>query len=212
MTLTREQWLEARQSGITGAGASAIMGASPYMSSVDYWLEKTGRREASDISDNARVQYGLDAEQHLIELFKLDFPQYKVIHHDFDLRRHPEIPYLIGSLDGELVEKFTGRRGVLEVKTTEIMSSAQNQQWQGGIPMHFFWQVLHYLLVTGFDFVVLKAQLKFAFDGSIRLETRHYQFDRSEVQTQLDELAKKEIAFWAHVQNRTKPPLILPRI
>ena len=41
--ISREQWLNERSKGITGTGASAIMGASPYMTNVDYWLEKTGQ-------------------------------------------------------------------------------------------------------------------------------------------------------------------------
>jgi putative phage-type endonuclease len=210
--MNREQWLEARKAGITGTGAAAIMGASPYQNSVDYWLEKTGQREPDDV-DNEFARYGFAAESHLIELFRLDYPQFDVVHNDFDMRRNPEYPWMLGSLDGELTDRSTGEKGILEIKTAHIMSAAQIGNWHGGIPMQHFWQVLHYLLATGFSFAVVKAQLKFEFEpGAVRLDTRHYRFTREEVQPQMDMLRKKEIEFWRHVTDRTRPPLTLPRI
>ena len=66
---SRIEWLEKRKSGITGTGASAIVGKNPYKSNIDYWEEKTGRRVEPDISDKDFVQYGQRAEEHLIALF-----------------------------------------------------------------------------------------------------------------------------------------------
>ena len=51
-------WLEARRKGIGASEASAILGCNPYMSNVDLWEIKTGRRQAADISNKACVQYG----------------------------------------------------------------------------------------------------------------------------------------------------------
>ena len=206
--MTEREWLQKRKSGITGTGASAIMGYG-YMNNVEYWELKTGRRSESDLSGNPLVQYGKQAERHLISLFELDYPEYDVVHKDFDLRVHPQHPFLLGSLDGELIEKGTGRKGILEIKTANIMNSVQVDKWEGGIPMNYFYQVLHYLLVTGYEFVLLKAQLKLMTD---KIETRHYQFDRSEVQEQIDELLKKELDFWQYVQKDIRPALHLPRI
>lgn len=212
MISSREEWLQERKTGITGTGAAAIMGASPYMTNVDYWLEKTGQVQPAEV-DNEFVIYGASAEIHLIELFKLDFPFYEVSHKEYDLRWNRDYPWLIGSLDAELTHLETKEKGILEVKTAQIMSAAHAAQWRDGIPMHYFWQVLHYLLVTGFRFVVLKAQLKYEFErGDVRLDTRHYFFSREEVQSQIDELLKKEILFWRHVLNHERPPLTLPRI
>lgn len=212
MISSREQWLNERSTGITGTGAAAIMGASPYMTNVDYWLEKTGQAQPA-VVDNEFVKYGSSAEIHLIELFRLDFPFYDVVHREYDLRRHPDYPWLIGSIDGELSHRDTEQKGILEIKTAKIMSAAHAAQWRDSIPTHYFWQVLHYLLVTGYLFVVLKAQLKYEFvPGEVRLDTRHYFFTREEVQTQIDELLKKELLFWQHVERRERPPLILPRI
>ena len=106
MISSREQWLKERSTGITGTGAAAIMGASPYMTNVDYWLEKTGQAQPA-VVDNEFVKYGSSAEIHLIELFRLDFPFYDVAHKEYDLRRHPDYPWLIGSIDGELAHRET---------------------------------------------------------------------------------------------------------
>lgn len=205
-----QEWLAARSKGITGTAAAAIMGASPYMSNVDLWEVKTGRKPAP-VVDNDLAKYGQAAEKHLIALFTLDYPQFEVKHKEYDLRFHPEHEWLIGSIDGELTDRESGQKGILEIKTASIMNTAQSQSWRDGIPDHYFYQVLHYLLVTGFDFVVVKAQLKYEFLES-RLTTMHYKFTRADVQAQLDELLKREKTFWQYVQNDVRPPLTLPRI
>ncbi len=209
--MSKTDWLKARSLGISGTGASAIMGQNPYMSNVEYWERLTGRAKAPDISDKPVVKYGNDAEQHLIDLFQLDFPQYKVAHKDFDLRKHPEYDFIIGSIDGRLTDE-NGRNGILEIKTTNIMRQSQLEKWQDGIPNNYFWQVVHYLLVTGYDFVVLKAQLKRNIWSDMYLETRHYFFERSDVQDIIDDLLQKEIEFWELVKKDQRPALILPQI
>ena len=73
----RKEWLENRKR-IGGSDASAIVGLNPYMSNVDLWEIKTGRREQEDISEKSYVKYGTEAEKHLRELFRLDYPEYEV--------------------------------------------------------------------------------------------------------------------------------------
>ena len=213
--LTRKDWLEARQHGISGTGAASIMGLNPYITNAEYWELKTGRRQEDDISEKSFVKYGLAAESPLIELFKIDFPEYEVKHKDFDLRIHKEKSFLIGSLDGELTEKRTGRKGILEIKTTNILQSMQKEKWKDGLPNNYFYQTLHYLLVTGYDFVVLKAQLKRIYKDEqgrddVRLDTKHYYYERDEVIEILKELEQKETEFWNnYILADIRPPLLL---
>lgn len=84
-------------------------------------------------------------------------------------------------------------------------------KWKNRIPDNYYIQVLHQLLVTGYDFAIVKAQLKFSYDG-VRLETRHYTIERNEVIKDMEYLLKKEIAFWECVTEKRKPNLILPDI
>ena len=208
--MTREEWLKERKKGIGGSDAAIIMGLNKYKSTIDLWEEKTGRKEAEDISNKPYVKYGTEAEEPLRELFKLDFPQYEVIHKENTMIRHPEYPFLFASLDGEIKEKATEEMGVLEIKTTNIRNATQSESWKNKIPDNYYCQVLHYLNVTGYGFAILKAQLKYDFDEDIRLETRHYTILRNEQDIKL--LQQKEIEFWEYVEKDIKPPLTLPEI
>jgi len=155
--MTRKEWHLLRKKGIGASEAAAVIGLSPYKTNVELWEEKTGRREPEDISDKPYVKYGTEAEKHLRALFALDFPQYEVNYKDFDMRYNSDYPFIFATLDGDLTEKATGRKGVLEIKATEIMKSMQYEKWKGRIPQNYYIQVIHQLLATGFDFTVLKA-------------------------------------------------------
>lgn len=211
--MLRNEWLEERKKGIGGSDASVIMGLNPYKTTVDLWKEKTGRIVAEDISNKEYVKYGTLAEEYLRELFKLDFPKYNVKHEENSIIKHPKYPFLFASLDGSLTNKDTGERGVLEIKTTNILNNAQKEKWNNRIPDNYFCQVLHYLNVTGYNFAILKAQLKFNYDENIRLETRHYYIERKDVKEDIKLLENKEIEFWnKYVVADKQPPLLLPNI
>ena len=214
MITNDEEWLKVRLQGIGASEASAVIGCNPYMSNVDLWRLKTDRKQAQDISSNAHVQYGHDAEGPLRELFALDYPQYVVSYGGaFDMVHNPEHPFIFATLDGRLKEKATGRLGVYEGKTTEILRSMQKEKWKDRIPDNYYVQVIHQLIATGWDFAVLNAQMKRVFDGDVRTETRRYIIERAEVQDDIDYLLAEEVKFWTeYVQKDREPPLILPEI
>ena len=123
-----------------------------------------------------------------------------------------DYPLAHASLDGWLVDQ-DGRKGILEIKTTNILQSMQKEKWNHQIPDNYYIQLLHYLMVTEFDFAVLKAQLKYEFQGGdVMLQTKHYKIERSEVQQDILYLAQKEADFWKNVQTKKKPALLLPEI
>ena len=136
--MTREEWLEERKKGIGGSDAATILNKNPYKTKVELWEEKTGRRETPDISDKPYVQYGTNAEEHLRELFKIDYPQYEVHHEEYKIIRHPKYPFLFASLDGQLIDKETGEMGILEIKTTNILQSMQKEKWKDKIPDNYY--------------------------------------------------------------------------
>lgn len=216
-----EEWLKRRLKGIGGSDAAAVVGMSPFKSNVALWEEKTGRRKAADISDNPRVKYGKEAEKYLRELFKLDFPQYFVDYDEFGMiSNNPDIPFCFATLDGDLSElddskpmRLIKRKGILEIKTCEIMRSSQWAEWDGRIPQHYYIQVLHQLLATGYDFVIVKAQLKYHDKNSdMQAAIRHYKIEHSDVLEDLEWLSGKEKTFWHCVETDTKPAQILPEI
>lgn len=206
----REEWLQNR-TRIGGSDAAAILGMNPYKDNVTLWREKTGSSVAEDISDKPYVKYGTNAEEHLRALFALDFPQYEVEYLDNNMFLNDKFPFAHASLDGWLTDK-DGRKGILEIKTTEILQSMQKEKWKNQIPDNYYIQVLHYLMVTEFDFVELKAQLKTVFDGVPYLQTKHYHIERSDVEEDIQYLAAEEERFWKQVQERKRPALILPEI
>lgn len=207
---TFNEWLSNRH-GIGGSDASAVLGLNPYKTNVELWEEKCGQRIPEDISDKDYVKYGHDAEPLLRKLFALDHPEYQVEYYDNNMIRNEKYPWAHASLDGELTDP-DGRKGILEIKTTNILQSMQREKWNDQIPDNYYIQVLHYLLVTEYDFVVLKAQLKSIWQGEMRMNTRHYFIEREDVKEDIGLLKKEEGRFWQMVRRKQKPALILPEI
>lgn len=208
---SREEWLATRRNYIGGSDASAVLGMNPYKSNIQLWEEKVGMAVPEDISEKPYVIYGHQAEPLLRELFALDYPEYSVDYVDNNLWLNDKFPFAHASLDGWLTDQ-NGRKGILEIKTTNILQSMQKEKWNNRIPDNYFIQVLHYLMVTGFDFAVLKAQLKFDFGGEIMCQVKHYKIERSEVEEDIKFLESSEQNFWKLVQEQKSPGLLLPEI
>ena len=217
--MTREQWLVERQKGIGASDASAIVGMNPYKSNVELWEEKIGEREPADISDKPYVQYGIEAEAPLRQLFALDYPVFEVIYAEFDMRWSKEYPFIYATLDGELIHRQTGEHGVYEGKTTEILKSQQYENWKNQVPPNYYCQLLHGLIATGYSFSALNAQLKTVYPEDdpdmppeVRTATRRYFYLRKHIEDDIAYLLAKEIEFWKCVKDRLRPNLILPPI
>lgn len=208
---SREKWLQARKNHIGGSDASACVGMNPYKDNVQLWEEKTGLIIPDDISDRDYVQYGTKAEEYLRGLFSLDFPQYQVLYEENNMFLNSDYPWMHASLDGELIDK-EGRRGVLEIKTTNILQSMQKEKWKDRIPDNYYCQVLHYLAVTEYEFAVLKAQLKSEWGGELRIATKHYFINRKDAWEDIQYLVEAERKFWNNVTSGRRPDLILPAI
>ena len=182
------------------------------MNNIDLWNIKTGQVIPEDISDKPYVLYGTKAEEHLRALFALDFPQYEVEYVDNNSYFNDKYPFALASLDGVLIEKETGRKGILEIKTTNILQSMQKEKWKERIPDNYYIQVLHYLMVTEYEFVVLVAQLKSEFNDEIYKQTKHYKIERADVEDDIQYLAEEERKFWEKVKEKKMPNLLLPEI
>lgn len=205
----REEWLEFRKKGIGASEASSILGLNPYKSNVQLWKEKTGRAEPEDISDKPCVAYGVSAEPLLRALFALDYPEYDVLYGgEFDVVVHPNYPKLFCTLDGRLIEKSSGKPGVYEGKTTQVYRESQMEKWTGKVPDYYYCQLLHQLLVTGFDYAVLNGQIKRDLGNKdVRCETRRYFIERKDVQADIDHLFQEELKFLEYVEKDIEPPL-----
>ena len=85
------------------------------------------------------------------EIFKLDYPRYEVEHHEFKTVANPEFDFIRGSFDGILTDKETGKKGVLEIKTTNILQSMQKEKWG------FFLKGLLSIALPILEYVLLKV-------------------------------------------------------
>lgn len=212
----REEWKSKRIKGIGGSDSSSLVGMNPWKNNTTLWKEKNGILIPDDISDKPQVKYGLEAEQYLRNLFELDFPQYEMQYQDNTTLQSTEFPWMLYSPDGLILNKQTGEKGVFEVKTTNILQSMQREKWKDQIPMNYYIQVLHGLLVTGFDFVILKAQLKYVWGhetSDVNIQTKHYMFTKEEKKDDLEWLLKQEIEQWDNYYKKNiEPPTKLPLI
>ncbi len=207
---SRDEWLRNR-TRIGGSEASAVVGMNPYCDNVRLWMLKTGQEKPEDISDKPYIQYGTQAEMHLRGLFRLDFPQYRVEYVDNNMWLNDKYPWGHYSADGWLYDE-NGRLGLLEIKTTEILRSMQKEKWNNRLPDNYFVQILHGLLIMEAEFAVLKSQLKTVFYGVPYLQTKHYFIERADVEDDIQYLACAERDFWWHVEQKKRPPLVLPQI
>lgn len=212
---THEEWLQERKRGLGASDAGTIIGVNKWKTNVELWREKVGLQEPADISHKSYVQYGHDAEPHLRALFALDHPELQVTYESpYKMIFSDELPFIFATPDGELEELATGRKGGLEVKTTEIMNPRQWSEWKGRIPDQYFAQVCHQFLATGWDFIYLLAQIKWTTkEGEKRKDIREYRIERHEVLESMDYLKNMETAFWNNnVLTKKEPGLLLPAI
>lgn len=209
----RAEWLEKRKEGLGASDAAAILGLSPWKSNERLWEEKCGLAVPEDIGDKPYVKYGNDAEPLLRSFFALDHPDYRVSFTPFKIIRNQEFPFITCTPDGELEEAATGRRGGLEIKTTEILSSSGWSRWKGCIPDEYYAQVCQQMLAAGWQFVELLAQIKYTTaDGESRKETRHYKIERRDAEADMELLLREARQFWDCVEQKKRPKLKLPAI
>lgn len=215
------EWLGGRIIG--GSGASAIIGESPYQSNLDYYKALLKRKHAHisyeevdrEESDNPAIWFGNNAEKHIRELFRLlNINKYEVIapktiENDgyVEMLVSTENEFMTATLDGELVEKDTGRKGILEIKTANTLSVVMREKWRNQIPTNYLVQVLHYLMVKDdTEFAKVFAFLK---DSDDRQHLMTYHIERKDFEEEIAVLKAKEIEFYNCLEIETEPPLIL---
>ncbi|MCK9331403.1 MAG: YqaJ viral recombinase family protein [Candidatus Cloacimonetes bacterium] len=212
----RKSWLEARHRipGSVGASdAASIMGYSPWRTIDQVYDELTGLKKAEDITSKACVQFGIQAEEHIRELVRLDLQDiYTIENHPFDILRMNENPFIFATLDGELTRRSDGAKGVLEIKTG---NSLMTSDWAfGQIPEHYACQVCQQLLVTGWEYAIVVARLKrdnfpIASKGLPGIAWFYRYVDASDKHTaaSIQAVLEADIAFHDAVISRTRPAI-----
>ena len=83
--MDKETWLKQRNKTIGGSDAAAILNDSPFLNRKRLFEIKTGQKEAEDISNKRLVKFGIEVEEPLRELFKLEHPELEVEHKDYEI-------------------------------------------------------------------------------------------------------------------------------
>lgn len=201
---SRESWLAGRnRQGIGASEAAAVIGVSPWVTTLDLWRQKTGRTVAKDISGNPAVQRGNTMESVLRVFYMGLHPEYELEYHPYDLLYQRERPWLFATLDGELLERETGRRGILEIKTGSLSSQKWSEWKDGNVPAGYFTQTIHQLLATGYDFVRVFGCL-YARSGDMTIVER--EIEREDHEEDIQWLLQEETRFWRYVRDGVVPP------
>lgn len=225
---SEEEWLDGRANPVysefrlTGTNAAAICEVSPWQTKTQLYDEKLGITKPRDISQKPYVVYGKNMEPLIRGAMMLDLPYFCLDYHQYDILTNVDRPYMSATLDGELevtVEDNPwflqkGAKGVLECKTGSFRRWSDLDEWEHGIPEHYYVQVLHQLAVTEWDFAIVAARIireGFKDDDNGFPEIRNYYriVDRRSSATSFDieYLVKLEEEFLGCLSSRRRPPV-----
>lgn len=140
-SMTHEEWLKERKSGIGGSDAGAICGLNPYRSPIAVYQDKTSTE--TDDTDSESMRQGRDFEDYVARRFMEETG--KKARRANVIYKSRERPFLFANVDRIIIGENAG----LECKTASAYSA---DRWKDGhIPESYELQCHHYMAVTGAD-------------------------------------------------------------
>ncbi len=186
-TISREEWLAWRRTGIGGSDAAAVIGLNPFRSRIEVYADKMGMMPEKEDTESMRL--GRDLEDYVAQRF-CEATGKKVRRNNF-MWFHDEHRCMIADVDREIVGENAG----LECKTTQAWGGKVIMK--GEIPLTYYVQCMHYMVVMGYDRVYL-AVLIFG-KGFF-----HFTIERDE--DEIAALVAAEASFWRdHVEAGISP-------
>jgi len=144
----RDAWKELRRGAIGASEVAAILGVSPWKSSLQLYYEKKGL-EPEDKGESFARELGLVLEQPIAD-FYVKLTRRVVVRPpvgEFWVCRHPTKPHMVATLDGQQVynrdekeEILRNRPGVLEIKSASFNKGGD---WRQEPPIEYQVQVQH---------------------------------------------------------------------
>lgn len=223
---TKNEWLAKR--GIGGTGASSILNCNPYKTKTELYdnIIYGGDKEVEDYTNDS-IELGINMEPLIRNEFQLDYKtKFEIVEPPKKgnwIYRRIDKPYLTASLDGELTAISdlaetgikTGDKGVLEIKTHDLRGKVDESEWVEGntLPQHYYIQVLHYLMVTGYEFAYLRARLRkinYSTKEVKYIITKDYLILRKDKENEIKYLENKETDFWENnVLKKNRPQAVI---
>lgn len=186
--ISREEWLEHRQTGIGGSDAATVVGLNPWGSPYALFCDKTGALPPKE--DNEAMRQGRDLEQYVAARWCERTG--KRCQRDNHMWRSTRWPWMLADIDRAVLGENAG----LECKTTSVHNRSD---FEGGeIPLHYYVQCQHYMAVLGFDRMYLAVLV---------LNRGFYDFVIERDDAEIERLAAAEGAFWQHVLAGDPPPI-----
>lgn len=181
------EWLQLRKNKIGASESAAILGISPYMTARKLWAQKL------DIIPTDPPTKAMMEGQRLEPFAREWFINETGIQMLPDVCFHPDIPWMMASLDGVNHEQET----LLEIKCG-LSSWRHDKAACGIIPEHDLCQIQHQLAVTGYKKALYVSY--FEEQGIIIPVDRNEQFIEDTLIPSLKE-------FWDCLSNLIEPPL-----
>lgn len=205
---SREDWLKYR--GLGGSSASAILNASKYMTANELY-DTFVYPEKHEEKETEATKRGNDLEP----LIRKEF---EVLNQEYIIKNPPKNNWcfvntkyegLTASLDGIIENKLTKEKGFIEIKTREVRSKKEIEEWKNqAIPQNYFIQIMHYFLITEYEYCVLASHLICRNYDENRIEEVQvvYQwFKRSDYLEDIENLKKVELKFLENIKNHKRP-------
>lgn len=147
-----QAWLAARTNGIGGSDVGAICGVNNWSSARQIYFRKVGQyQEETEPSKAAleRMHFGHVLEPVVAQEFENRHPDIYCSEADCTFK-NLQYNYLLANVDRFVIDKETDEIvGILECKTA---NENMNSEWDSGdVPMSYYYQVQHYLFVTGLE-------------------------------------------------------------
>lgn len=196
-TESRDEWLEARRSGIGGSDVPAILGLSPWKTPLDVYLDKIGESATDAVDDGPDTPiYWGNVLEDVVATEYARRTGHKIRRVNRQLV-HPEIRIATANLDRMVVSTPAGP-GVLECKTARAANDDWGEPGTDDVPDYYLAQVVHYLGVTGYRWADLAVL--FLSDREFRI----YHIERDD--DLVSHLLESEQEWWReHVEARIPP-------
>lgn len=176
-------WLEFRKSKVTASEAPIIMRESPWCTPLELWEQKIGLVQPTE--RNWAMQRGIDMEP----TARYCFEQETGIFVSPAVIEHPNIHYMIASLDGMSEDKCT----IVEIKCAGKKDHATAVS--GEIPKKYYAQLQHQMEVAQLDMTYY-----YSFDGKTGVV-----LECIKNVAYVEKMLAKEFKFWQHIQFMTIP-------
>ena len=192
--MSHADWLAMRKSGIGGSDCSAAVGLSRWKSPFQLWSEKTDRIVPTKAGQAA--YWGSLLEPLLRAEVAKRMPEAEVRECPFFLRSKAH-PYMLANIDGYIKISDNSDKcfSCLEIKTANAFAAVQD--WQSGLPIEYYCQVMHYMAVTGMSSAYVAVLL-----GGNQFEIQKIDRDEDMIQ----HIIQMEEHFWYEYMLKDTPP------